>query len=165
MQASRLLLVDRRLAASRLALAAGDAAVAEQVAQDGLALEPAHGELWGVLAYARAARDDAAGTVAAAARAQALLPTPAITYLMASTERRHGHAERALAILREFSETVPGLIRPRVLLAETYVELGQIDAAKATLRDALTMPSKFVTKEEQRLRTAAAVLLQTLNAR
>jgi len=161
-QATRLLLVDRWLQESRRALDTGNAIQAQRLCTQALRLEPTHGELCSVLAHARVVVGDDAGALQAAAQAQAALPTLQVGYLIADIEQRQGRPEGAAAVLQEWSETLPGLLRPRVLLSETYAETGQVEAAKTMLAEVMKMPAKFPTAEENELHTRAARLLQRL---
>jgi O-antigen ligase len=164
MQATRLLVVDRALAGARRALAAGDAAGAQRVAEEALQLEPSHGELWTIVALASQEAGDASGARAAAARARALRPAPELIYMMAELERRSGRPAAAAAELRALSETVPGLLLPRVLLGEALAEDGQVTAARGVLAEVLTMRSKHAGAAEQALHARAADRLRALSA-
>jgi hypothetical protein len=164
MQATRLLVVDRALAGARRALAAGNTAHAQQVAEEGLVLEPSHGELWVVLALASRQAGDASGARAAAARARSLRPAPELVYMVAELERQSGRPAAAAAELRALSETVPGLLLPRVLLGEALAEDGQVAAARDVLTEVLTMRSKHVSAAEQALHARAADRLRALVA-
>ena len=164
LQATRLLVVDRALAGARRALASGDAAQAQQVAEEALRLDASHAELWAVLALASQQSGDEPGALAAAARARALRPSPENVYLLADLERGRGRSVRAIAELRDLSETVPGLLLPRVLLGEALAEDGQIEAARGVLTAVLTMRSKLPSPNEQALQERAARVLRTLPA-
>jgi len=161
-QSVRLLLVDRWLQGARDAWVAGRPAEAEQLALRGLRFEPTHGELWDVLARARLRLGDDDGAFVAAREAQRTLPTADDAYIIAAIERRRGRHEEAIEELRALHETLPGLIRPRVLLAETYLEAGQSDQARAMLLQVLSMHAKFPSAEEDQLRARAAELMETL---
>jgi putative inorganic carbon (hco3(-)) transporter len=162
-QATRLLVVDRALADGRRALASGDDARARQLLNEGLALDSAHPDLWAVMAFASRQAGDEPAALAAALRARALRPAPEIVYLVADLERRSGHATRAIAELRDLSETLPGLLLPRVLLGETLAADGQIEAARAVLTGVLTMRSKLPSPNEHTLHERAARALRGLS--
>jgi hypothetical protein len=161
-QSVRLLLVDRWLQGARLAFIAGPADETERLALRGLRFEPTHGELWGLLAHARARRGDDEGALLAAREAQRTLPTPDGVYLIAAIERRGGRPEQAIEELETLSETLPGLLRPRVFLAELYAESGRRETARTILANVLAMPVKFPSAEERELRDRAAELLYAL---
>ena len=161
-QGARLFTVERHLADARIALQAGNAVAAAAAAQQGLDLEPGQGELWSIVAHARAALGDDDGALVAAQRARTLLPEPHLWYLIADIKRRQGRPERARTELQELSETLPGLLRPRILIGELYAEAGQTELARATLRQVVLMPSKFVNDDERQLRARAARALQGL---
>jgi len=161
-QSARLLLVDRWLQGARHAWVAGRPAEAEQLALRGLRFEPADGELWEVLACARLRLGDDDGAFAAAREAQRTLPTAEDVYITAAIERRRGRHEQAIEELQALHETLPGLLRPRVLLAETYAEAGRYDEARAMLLEVVGMRSKLPSADERDLRARAAELLRTL---
>jgi tetratricopeptide (TPR) repeat protein len=161
---SRLLIVDRSLAASRRALAGGDTGAAQGIADGALRLDGSNADLWMVLAQARYVAGDDAGALAAATRTRALRPTPEIVYLLSAIERRQGRCERAIADLRDLSETLPGLLRPRVLLGEAYADAGRVDEARSVLTTVLAMRSKVPSPDEQRLRERAADVRRTLSS-
>ena len=161
-QGGRLLFVDGRLGEVQRAVAAGNAQGAQQIAERALRLESTHAELWSLLAQARAAAGDDTDALAAAERAWAIWPDPPLAYLIADIERRKGHAERALAVLSELSETLPGLLRPRLLLAETYAEMGDVPRAAAALRELMLVPAKLPSHEERDIRAQAARTLSRL---
>lgn len=163
-QATRLLLVDRWLATARRMSNAGEPQRAEPLIRQGLLLDPAHGELWHELARVLVARGDSAGALDAAVRARAILPTPPLWYLIADLEQRRGRSEQAVVELRELGQTVPGLFRPRLLLAQAYADRGRVTEAKRVLTEALALPSKLPTDEERELRAHAARLLEVLRA-
>jgi O-antigen ligase len=163
-QGSRWLLSDGSLARAQAALAAGDAAAADEYARRGLSVDVENGELWRVAAHARAAVGDDESAVQAAERAMSLAPGVDLAYLLVNLSRRAGHPERAADILRTWSAIVPGLLRPHVLLAEIYLDSGDTAAARVELRRAATMHTKFDGEGERHLRSQAEDELRRIGA-
>ena len=163
-QGSRWLLTDSSLARAHAALAAADAAGADEYARRGLAIDAENGELWRVAAHARAAIGDDEGAVNAAERAMSLAPGVDLAYLLATVWRRAGQPQRAADILRTWSAIVPGLLRPHVLLAEIYLDSGDTAAARAQLQRVATMPTKFDGEGERQLRSQAEDELRRIEA-
>jgi O-antigen ligase len=163
-QGMRLLVVDRGLTHARRALAAGDPQSAIAAAEAALRLEPAHGELWTALAFARRAAGNPAGAAGAAAHARALRPDPILWYALAEIGIEAGDRERAIAELRELNETLPGLLRPRVLLGEAYAGAGRAADARSVLAPVLALRSKVPNPDERLLQARAARALEALPA-
>ena len=163
-QGGRWLLTDSSLARAQAALAAADAAAADEYARRGLAIDAENGELWRVAAHARATLGDDEGAVQAAERSMALAPGVDLAYLLATVSRRAGRPERAADVLRTWSAIVPGLLRPHVLLAELYLDSGNTAAARAELRRVATMRTKFDGESERQLRSQAEDELRRIEA-
>ncbi len=160
-QSARLLLVDRWLQGARHAWVAGRPAEAEQLALRGLRFDrqmASSGRSWLALACdseTTMARSQQRSSASARSTAEDI-------YITAAIERRRGRHEQAIEELQALHETLPGLLRPRVLLAETYAEAGRYDEARAMLLEVVGMRSKLPSADERDLRARAAELLRTL---
>ena len=89
-------------------------------------------------------------------------PDPVLWYALADIERERGDREAAIAELRDLSETLPGLLRPRVLLGEAYADAGRVADARSVLASVLELRSKIASPDEQLLQTRAAEALRAL---
>lgn len=164
-QATRLLLVDRQLTAARAAVFAGDAARSGAFAARGLTLEPEHGELWALAAQSHAAAREDDAALAAVDRAMGLAPNVALAYFSADVLRRDGRSEEALAQLRWWSEVLPGLLRPKLLVGQMYAESGRVEEARAEWQRLLATRSRFDGEGERQIRRQAVAELLRLPMR
>jgi Flp pilus assembly protein TadD len=161
-QAVRLTVVDRALRVSRQALVAGEPAIAVRVAEEGLWFEPASGELLTTLARAQKAAGQPAAALATARRAAAIQPSATLSYLMAELEAERGNLAEAEHHLRVLSQTLPGLLLPRIRLAEIYSRQGETERAKDELRSGLAQPAKISSLRQMRLRERASAQLREM---
>jgi len=161
-QGARLLVVERHYAAARTAIARGNWTMADYFAQAGLRLESEHGELWGILARSRAALDDLDGFEAGFRRASRTGLVPSLGYIHAAVELRRRHTQSAIDTLVDVRDTLPGLVRPRLMLAQVHVQVGNIQAAR---REIEAIPAPVVGGEmAHRLVEQARHLLSSLEA-
>jgi Flp pilus assembly protein TadD len=163
-QGVRLIVVDRAVRGARHFLAAGDPASALRVAAEGLWLEPASGELLTTLARAQAVTDQPAAALVTARRAAAVQPSATLSYLIAELEVGRGNPDAAEHDLRVLSQTLPGLLRPHLRLAEIYAQQGKVADAKAEIRRGLAQPSKIANARQVRLRERASARLREMEA-
>jgi O-antigen ligase len=161
-QGVRLLVVERHHATARAAIGRADWAMADYFARAGLRLESEHGELWAILARSRAALDDLDGFEAAFRRARRGGLIPSLVYIDAAVELRQRHTSGAIDALVDVRDTLPGLVRPRLMLAQVHVQTGDLQAARRELEAIPAIAPGDATA--RRLADQARHLLASLDA-
>lgn len=161
-QGVRVLVVERHYATARTAMTRGAWPMAEYFARAGLQLERQHGELWGILARCHAAAEDLDGFEAALRQTRRDGLVPSLEYTYAAVELRRRRTEEAVRALVDVRDTLPGLVRPHLMLAQVYLQSGNVDAARRELQAIPAVPSG--DRATRRLAEQAGHLLESLDA-
>lgn len=164
-QATRLLLVERSLTEARRAVASGALARSLPAAARGLSMEDEHGELWALVAQALAALGEDGEALAAADKAMTLAPNMGLVHFTVEVLRRLGRDEEAMARLRWWSEALPGLLRPRLLLGQMYAQSGRVAEARVEWERLLAIHGRFDGEAERQIRRQAVTELLRLPMR
>lgn len=160
-QGVRILMVERHHAFARAALATGSWEAAQAFAEAGLALENRHPELSSIRARSLAKLDRPEALDGAMAQARAVGLDASLEQLYASVEMRRGRSQPAVEALTVVRDTLPGLIQPRLTLAEIRLSLGDVKGARGELEAIVEIPVSD-HRTMAALREQAASLLKSL---
>jgi hypothetical protein len=163
-QGARILVVERNHAFARAALKTGSWEAAQAFAEAGLAFESRHPELSSIRARSLAKLDDPDALDRAMAQARAVGLDASLEQLYASVEMRRGRPQRAIDALATVRDTLPGLIQPRLTLAQIRLSLDDVDGARRELEAIAEIPV-FGNRTMTALQEQAARLLRSLASR